>query len=140
MDYDNVRFHLSTPTAKTQILLSLAIQCWPDIQRYGARQHLEAEYGEWLLPEAETEPEYNVSLVIDLEKIPEEGGTYSRCISAQLTRIRRPNGFDLPSVAAEARCSFRSVLAGFRHTGQAADFVRSHQRPLAARASRSGAG
>ncbi|WWC63183.1 uncharacterized protein I303_105783 [Kwoniella dejecticola CBS 10117] len=71
VDYDNVRFHLSTPSSKTQILLSMGIQCWPDLVKYGAREHLQAEYEGFLLSEQETEPEYNVSLVIDLEKIPE---------------------------------------------------------------------
>lgn len=70
VDYDNVRFHLSTPESKTVILLSLAIQCWPDLVKFGAREHLQAEYDDLLLDEGSTEPEYNVSLSIDLEKIP----------------------------------------------------------------------
>jgi hypothetical protein len=75
VDYDNVRFHLSTQEAKTVITLSMAIQCWPDLVKYGARDHLASTYGEYLLGDAETEPEYNVSLRIDLEKIPSTPGT-----------------------------------------------------------------
>jgi len=74
VDYDNVRFHLSTQEAKTAITLSMAIQCWPDLVKYGARDHLSSTYGEYLLGDAETEPEYNVSLRIDLEKIPSTPG------------------------------------------------------------------
>jgi len=74
VDYDNVRFHLSTQEAKTVITLSMAIQCWPDLVKYGARDHLASTYGEYLLGDAETEPEYNVSLRIDLEKIPSTPG------------------------------------------------------------------
>ncbi|WVQ81971.1 hypothetical protein IAT38_004098 [Cryptococcus sp. DSM 104549] len=70
VDYDNVRFHLSTPQSKTQILLSMGIQCWPDLVKYGAREHLQNEYAGYLLGEADTEPEYDVSLVVDLEKLP----------------------------------------------------------------------
>ena len=70
VDFDNVRFHLSTGESKSQILLSMAIQCWPDLVKYGAREHLQEQYGAYLLSEAETEPEYNVTLSIDLEKLP----------------------------------------------------------------------
>lgn len=75
VDYDNVRFHISTEEAKTIITLSMAIQCWPDLIKYGARDHLSTTYGEYLLDDAQTEPEYNVSLRIDLEKIPTTPGT-----------------------------------------------------------------
>ncbi|WVO22945.1 uncharacterized protein IAS62_004289 [Cryptococcus decagattii] len=71
VDYDNVRFHLSTPSSKTQLLLSMGIQCWPDLVKYGAREHLQNEYQGYLLAEADTEPEYDVSLLIDLERLPE---------------------------------------------------------------------
>lgn len=70
VDYDNVRFHLSTPEAKTKILLSMGIQCWPDLKKYGARELLEKEYGGFLVGEGETEPEYDVSLIVDLEQLP----------------------------------------------------------------------
>ncbi|WRT68282.1 uncharacterized protein IL334_005258 [Kwoniella shivajii] len=73
VDYDNVRFHLSTPSSKTQLLLSMGIQCWPDLVKYGAREHLQDEYQDYLLPQDQTEQEYDVSLIIDLEKLPESG-------------------------------------------------------------------
>ncbi|WWD18970.1 hypothetical protein CI109_103427 [Kwoniella shandongensis] len=72
VDYDNVRFHLSTPSSKSQLLLSMSIQCWPDLLKYGARDHLQQEYAGYLLDEGNTEPEYDVSLLIDLEKLPED--------------------------------------------------------------------
>ncbi len=74
VDYDNVRFHLSTPSSKTSVMLSMGIQCWPDLVKYGAREHLQKEYDGLLVGEGETEPEYNVSLVIDLEKLPASEG------------------------------------------------------------------
>ena len=74
VDYDNVRFHLSTPTSKSSVMLSMSIQCWPDLVKYGAREHLRNEYEGLLVGEGETEPEYNVSLVIDLEKLPGSEG------------------------------------------------------------------
>jgi actin related protein 2/3 complex subunit 2 len=76
VDYDNVRFHLSTPESKTVVVLSMSIQCWPDLLKFGAREHLQNEYDSLLLDEGSTEPEYNVSLSIDLEKIPSSPGTF----------------------------------------------------------------
>lgn len=91
VDYDNVRFHLSTGEAKTIITLSMGIQCWPDLVKYGARDHLSAEYEGYLVGEGETEPEYDVSLRIDLEKIPSGPGEWSfdgkaRCAARQSIR------------------------------------------------------
>ncbi|KAK1927008.1 putative arp2/3 complex 34 kDa subunit [Papiliotrema laurentii] len=71
VDYDNVRFHLSTPTSKSSITLSMGIQCWPDLVKFGAQQHLEQELGGYLASQADTEPEYDVSLIIDLEQLPQ---------------------------------------------------------------------
>ncbi|ORY35422.1 Arp2/3 complex, 34 kd subunit p34-Arc-domain-containing protein [Naematelia encephala] len=70
VDFDHVRFHLSTGESKTQVTLSMGIHCWPDLLKYGAREHLQNEYAGMLLDPSQTEPEYDVSIVIDLEKIP----------------------------------------------------------------------
>lgn len=48
------------------------IRCWDDLVKYGALDILKREYGGLL--KAEAEPEYNVSLEIDLEQVPTEGG------------------------------------------------------------------
>ena len=61
VDYDSVRFHISTPESKTVLLLSMAIQCWP-------------EYGDYILPQSQTESEYDVSFAIDLERLPQSDG------------------------------------------------------------------
>jgi len=68
VDYDGVRFHLSTPERKTLLLLSMHIRCWDELVRYGALEVLQREYGALL--QSQAEPEYNVSLEIDLEQIP----------------------------------------------------------------------
>lgn len=82
VDYDNVRFHLSTQEAKTVLLLSMSIQCWPDLAKYGAREHLQEVYGSLLLGEGETEPEYQVSIRIDLEALPEGPGEAAILLSS----------------------------------------------------------
>lgn len=71
VDYDGVRFHLSTPERKTLLLLSMNIRCWLELTRYGVNEVLNREYG--ALVRAEAEPEYNVSLEIDLDQVPPEG-------------------------------------------------------------------
>ncbi|KAF4610568.1 hypothetical protein D9613_006871 [Agrocybe pediades] len=68
VDYDNVRFHLSTPERKTVLLLSMNIRCWDELVQYGALDILKREYGALL--SSQTEPDYNVSLEIDLEQVP----------------------------------------------------------------------
>ncbi|KAF9462890.1 actin-related protein ARPC2 [Collybia nuda] len=70
VDFDGVRFHLSTPERKTSLLLSMHIRCWDELVKYGALDILRREYGVLLLDQAEQE--YNVSLDIDLEQIPSD--------------------------------------------------------------------
>jgi hypothetical protein len=48
------------------------IRCWAELVQYGANDVLKREYGS--LMKGQAEPEYNVSLEIDLEQIPAEGG------------------------------------------------------------------
>lgn len=71
MDFDSVRFHLSTPERKTCLLLSMSIRCWDELVKYGVNDVLQRVYGDRVSPQPE--PEYNVSLVLDLEQFPSEG-------------------------------------------------------------------
>lgn len=75
VDYDGVRFRLSTPERKTLLRLSMNIRCWNELERYGAQNVLAREYGTYLLPQAE--PEYSVTLEFDTEQVPPEGGAYA---------------------------------------------------------------
>ncbi|KAM0787316.1 hypothetical protein ACM66B_007090 [Microbotryomycetes sp. NB124-2] len=68
VDFDSVRYHLSTPTKKTQLLLSMDIPCWNELVQYGAMDVIQREYGQFV---TETEPDYVVSLLIDLDQVPE---------------------------------------------------------------------
>lgn len=67
-DFDGVTFHVSTPEVRTQILVSIAIKCFPDLLQHGAQAVLEREYGPYITA---TEPGYDFSLLIDLENLPE---------------------------------------------------------------------
>lgn len=75
VDFDGVRFHLSTPERKTCLLLSMSIRCWDELVRYGVDGVLRREYGDRV--KAQPEPEYNVSLELDLEQFPPPGGARS---------------------------------------------------------------
>ena len=48
------------------------IRCWGELVQYGAMEVLQREYGPLLVSQAE--PDYNVSLQIDLEQVPAEPG------------------------------------------------------------------
>jgi actin related protein 2/3 complex subunit 2 len=48
------------------------IRCWDDLLKYGANEVLQREYGQHL--KDEVEPDYNVSLEIDLEQMPADAG------------------------------------------------------------------
>lgn len=48
------------------------IRCWDELVTYGALDVLRREYG--TLIKAQTEPEYHISLDIDLEQLPGDEG------------------------------------------------------------------
>ena len=73
VDYDGVRFHLSTPERKNILLLSMSIRCWEELLKYGVLQVLKREYGS--LVKAQAEADYNTSLEINLDEVPTEEGT-----------------------------------------------------------------
>jgi actin related protein 2/3 complex subunit 2 len=58
----------------------MGIQCWSDLVKYGADDTLKREYGDWVVGTEQEgkEPEYDVTLIIDLEKIPEDEGAFYR--------------------------------------------------------------
>lgn len=51
------------------------VRCWDELARYGALDILRREYGNLL--KSETEPDYNVSLEIDLNNVPSDEGMFS---------------------------------------------------------------
>ncbi|KAI1142156.1 P34-Arc-domain-containing protein [Hypoxylon sp. FL0543] len=67
-DFDGVTFHISTPEAKTRILLSIQIRCFRDLVKYGAQDVLQREYGPYVVS---PEVGYDFSVQLDLENLPE---------------------------------------------------------------------
>jgi len=70
VDFDGVRFHLSTGERKSLLTLSMNIRCWDELVKYGALDGLKKEYGSYLKDAASVEPGYHVSLEFDVDKIP----------------------------------------------------------------------
>ncbi|KAH9848396.1 actin-like protein ARPC2 [Lenzites betulinus] len=73
VDFDGVRFRLTTPDRKvpTALVLSMNIRCWEELVRYGVDAILKREYGSML--RADPESGYNVTLDVNLEQIPADG-------------------------------------------------------------------
>lgn len=91
------------------------IRCWTELVQYGANDVLQREYGSLVKDQAE--PEYNVSLEIDLEKIPPDGGKFLRNITTS-------SGY---SEATEAREAFIKSVALFKRNALAAPFELAFQ-------------
>ena len=70
-DFDGVTFHISTPEAKTKIVISISVKCFPELVQYGAQQVLEREYGPYIVA---PEQGYDFSVQVDLEALPAEQG------------------------------------------------------------------
>ncbi|OTA58409.1 P34-Arc-domain-containing protein [Hypoxylon sp. EC38] len=67
-DFDGVTFHISTPEAKSRILVSIQIRCFRDLVKYGAQDVLQREYGAYVV---NPEVGYDFSVQVDLENLPE---------------------------------------------------------------------
>jgi actin related protein 2/3 complex, subunit 2 len=67
-DFDGVKYHLSTPESKNVLKLSMQMNCYQHISKYGTEEYLRQHYGAFL-----TSPEvgYDVTLQFDLRQLPE---------------------------------------------------------------------
>ncbi|CAL1531748.1 unnamed protein product [Lymnaea stagnalis] len=68
-DFDGVLFHMSNPEGnKNKIMVSISLKFYKDLQKHGADDLIKREYSSLLTT---TESGFNVSIVFDLEKIPD---------------------------------------------------------------------
>ncbi|PRT53427.1 Actin-related protein 2/3 complex subunit 2 [Wickerhamiella sorbophila] len=84
-DFDNVTYHISTPEAKSKILVSMYIKSWKDLVKYGAQDIIKREYKDLV---TETEQGYDFSLLIDLDKLPNSLEERMKLV-ADLSLLRR---------------------------------------------------
>ncbi|POW07498.1 hypothetical protein PSTT_08260, partial [Puccinia striiformis] len=68
VDFDGVRYHLSTPNKKTIIILSMGVRCWHELVEYGVWDIMKREYSEWISQDIESD--YDISLEFEIEKLP----------------------------------------------------------------------
>lgn len=70
-DFDGVLFHVTNPNGdKTKIRISICLKFYKELQEHGADSLLKEEYGDYLLDSPESG--YNISLLVDLEKLPDD--------------------------------------------------------------------
>ncbi|CAH0564865.1 unnamed protein product [Brassicogethes aeneus] len=68
-DFDGVLYHISNPNGdKSKIRISISLKFYKELQQYGADELLKREYGQYLIA---NEDGYNVSVLVDLETIPQ---------------------------------------------------------------------
>ena len=108
-------FHLSTPESKSKILISIAVKCFKELLQYGAQDVLEREYGPYI-----TTPEagYDFSVIIDLQQLPEDAGTWGEFSG-------RRRGTALTSNIAEAREDLVRRVSLLKRNAMAAPFERA---------------
>ncbi|KAI9270397.1 Arp2/3 complex, 34 kd subunit p34-Arc-domain-containing protein, partial [Phascolomyces articulosus] len=70
VDFDGVTYYISTPETKSVLHISLQWSCFPELVNYGAKEILQREYGSYLA--AQPEQGYDLTLVIDLDSVPDD--------------------------------------------------------------------
>ncbi|OWF48555.1 actin-related protein 2/3 complex subunit 2-like [Mizuhopecten yessoensis] len=69
-DFDGVLYHISNPDDdKSKIRVSISLKFYKELQEHGADELIKREYGSQLVP---SEDGYDVSIVFDLEKLPDD--------------------------------------------------------------------
>lgn len=69
-DFDGCLYRISNPDGdRTKIIVSISLRFYQDLQKHGADELIKREYGDYL---TEAEPQYNISLLIDLDNLPED--------------------------------------------------------------------
>ena len=85
-DFDNVQFHLSNPIGsddrpvKSVIHLSMAIKCYKDLLKYGAKDVLEREYKGMII---DPEQGYDFTIELNLENLPASQGTFNYLLTLE---------------------------------------------------------
>lgn len=70
-DFDGVIFHISNINGdRTKIRISICLKFYKELQEHGADELIQQEYGKLRMEEPESG--FNVSLLLDLESLPEE--------------------------------------------------------------------
>lgn len=80
-DFDFTNYHISTlPDDKEVLLISIYLQCWNDLVKYGVDDHLLSKYSAFsnylkIVGKSEIEPGYNFSLLLDTKALASLGAS-----------------------------------------------------------------
>lgn len=94
-DFDFTNYHISTlPDDNTKLLVSVYLQCWNDLLRFGVQQYLSLKYQDFsaavaILPSSDVEPSYNYSLLVDCESAIAQGEDFCKAMVAALALLKR---------------------------------------------------
>lgn len=86
VDFDGVTYYISTPESKTVLHISLQWACFSELVSHGADQILQREYGQYLA--SSPDQGFDLTLVFDMEKIPEDTETRDAIIR-QVSLLKR---------------------------------------------------
>ena len=101
------------------------IRCWDELAQYGAVKVLRREYGPLYLETPE--PDYQVSLTIDLEQVPPEGGACPvTAVPVDHTLTPSPwirgqgcfHQFRCPAQEERPGCAIRASIRGTKTVGE----------------------
>ncbi|CAO3598784.1 unnamed protein product [Absidia cylindrospora] len=86
VDFDGVVYEIKTPNKRTELYISLRWMCFNELISFGAQTILERVYGQYLA--TTPEPNYNVTLVIDLDMVPADKETHD-ALSQKVSLLKR---------------------------------------------------
>lgn len=94
-DFDFTNYHISSITDdKTVLLISIYLQCWNDLVKYGVNEHLAKKYSEFsscltILPADQIEAGYNYSFVLNTAQLETADEEFKKSLVDQLALLKR---------------------------------------------------
>lgn len=91
-DFDFTSYHVSTLENRQLILISIYLQCWNDLKKYGVEQLLTSKYSKYsgfLSILDDVEAGFNFSLVLDIEALSAQSDEVKEDLIEQLSLLKR---------------------------------------------------
>lgn len=94
-DFDFTNYHISTFSDDKEILLiSIFLQCWNDLSKYGVVEYLQAKYSKFseyltILGGVDTEAGYNYSLVLNVQSLSTASDETKTELIEELSLLKR---------------------------------------------------
>lgn len=94
-DFDFTNYHISTlPDDNSKLLISVYLQCWDDLLRFGVEDYLSLKYQEFgaaltIMSSSDVESGYNYSLVVDCDAAVAQGEDFCKATVTALALLKR---------------------------------------------------